>query len=104
MRLAEEDLSAAAVLPASDTTAMRIVGFLSQQAAEKALRAGDPGRRVGMAAPRADDGVEAAVPVKSLRTGQTPSAIRAWRVQFAIFDPPKDATSARPLGALSSLP
>ena len=38
-RLAQEDLAAAEVLLADSSTALRIVGFLSQQAAEKALKA-----------------------------------------------------------------
>jgi HEPN domain-containing protein len=40
LRLADEDLAAARVLLADGSTALRIVGFLSQQAAEKALKAG----------------------------------------------------------------
>jgi HEPN domain-containing protein len=39
-RLAEEDLAAAEVLLEDQSTALRIVGFLAQQAAEKALKAG----------------------------------------------------------------
>ena len=39
-RLAEEDLIAAGVLLRDGTAALRIAGFLSQQAAEKALKAG----------------------------------------------------------------
>jgi hypothetical protein len=38
--LALEDLAAARVLLAAGSVALRIVGFLSQQAAEKALKAG----------------------------------------------------------------
>jgi HEPN domain-containing protein len=38
--LAEEDLAAARVLIADGSAALRIAGFLSQQAAEKALKAG----------------------------------------------------------------
>jgi HEPN domain-containing protein len=38
-RLAEEDVAAAKVLLADSSTALRIVGFLSQQAVEKALKA-----------------------------------------------------------------
>ena len=39
-RLAEEDLIAAGVLLRDGSAALRIAGFLSQQAAEKALKAG----------------------------------------------------------------
>ena len=39
-RLAEEDLIAARVLLRDGTAALRIAGFLAQQAAEKALKAG----------------------------------------------------------------
>ena len=39
-RLAEQDLEAAKVLLADGSSAMRIVAFLAQQAAEKALKAG----------------------------------------------------------------
>ncbi len=39
-RLAEEDLAAALVLVHNGTAALRIAGFLAQQAAEKALKAG----------------------------------------------------------------
>ena len=38
--LAEEDLAAARVLIADGSAALRIAGFLSQQAAEKALKVG----------------------------------------------------------------
>ncbi len=39
-RLAEDDVAAARVLVSDGTAALRIAGFLSQQAAEKALKAG----------------------------------------------------------------
>jgi HEPN domain-containing protein len=39
-RLAEEDLAAAGVLLKDGSAALRIAGFLAQQAAEKALKAG----------------------------------------------------------------
>jgi len=39
-RLAEQDLAAAGVLLRDGSAALRIVGFLAQQAAEKALKSG----------------------------------------------------------------
>jgi len=39
-RLAEQDLAAAGVLLRDGSSALRIVGFLAQQAAEKALKSG----------------------------------------------------------------
>jgi HEPN domain-containing protein len=39
-RVAEEDLAAARVLIRDGSTALRVAGFLAQQAAEKALKAG----------------------------------------------------------------
>lgn len=52
-RLAEQDLAAAGVLLRDGSTALRIVGFLSQQAAEKALKAGL--LALGAVAPRIHD-------------------------------------------------
>jgi HEPN domain-containing protein len=52
-RLAEQDLAAADVLLRDGSAALRIVGFLSQQAAEKALKAGL--LALGAVAPRIHD-------------------------------------------------
>ncbi len=52
-RLAEQDLAAAGVLLRDGSAALRIVGFLAQQAAEKALKSGL--FAIGASAPRIHD-------------------------------------------------
>ncbi|HUF98509.1 MAG TPA: HEPN domain-containing protein [Ilumatobacter sp.] len=52
-RLAEQDLAAAGVLLRDGSAALRIVGFLAQQAAEKALKSGL--LAIGASAPRIHD-------------------------------------------------
>lgn len=52
-RLAEHDLAAAGVLLRDGSAALRIVGFLAQQAAEKALKSGL--LELGASAPRIHD-------------------------------------------------